>query len=133
MTDTRKTILHADDEAGSRDYVAAILGDRYHVVSVRDFDTALARIKQGGIDLVILDHLMPGDYPLADAAAVCEHLREKYPSLPVVVYTSSLEDAPTTREDLERMIGSPVVCKGDADPSHDPLLAKVEECLRPSR
>jgi CheY-like chemotaxis protein len=130
MSQTKQTILHADDERSWREYVRALLSDRYHVESVNDFDFALARLSKGGIDLLILDHLMPGTQPRDDAAAVRQHLRQKYPALPVVIFTGALVDSPTTREDMERMTGAPVVCKENVESDAGDLLARVEECLK---
>jgi DNA-binding NtrC family response regulator len=125
----KATILHADDEISWREYVKALFSDRYLVESVKDFESTLARIDKGGIDLLILDHLMPGTQPKDDAAAVCSHLRRKYPSLPVIVFTGALANSPTTREDMERMIGAPVVCKEDVESEAGDLSARVEESL----
>lgn len=129
MSEIQKTVLHADDERSACDYVRALLSDRYRVESVGDFDSALARVARGGVDLLILDNLMPGEYPLADAAAVCERLRKTHPKLPVIVYTSSLDGSPTFPQELERMVQAPVVCKEDANPNDDPLRRKVDELL----
>ncbi len=129
MTERRKVILHADDERGWRQYVSALFSPKYEVEFADDFESALARLAQGGVDLLILDHLMPGTQPLDDAAAVCARLRRTQPNLPIIVYTSALTDALTTREELERMIGVPVVCKEDAQSSRDSLRARVVECL----
>lgn len=129
MTQAKRTILHADDERAWREYLRALLSDRYHVESVNDFDSALARLSSGGIDLLILDHLMPGTQPRDDAAAVCAYLRHKYPTLPVIVFTGALLESPTTLEDMEKMIGVPVVCKEDVESEASNLAARVAECL----
>jgi CheY-like chemotaxis protein len=130
MTKMRKTILHADDELSWREYVKALFFQRYNVEFAKDFDATLARLEKGGIDLLILDHLMLGTQPHDDAVAVCAHLRRKYPQLPVVVFTGALAESPTTREEFERMIGGPVVCKEDIGAEGNPLQIQVDKCLK---
>jgi CheY-like chemotaxis protein len=129
MADQRKVILHADDEHGWRQYVTARFAPQYRVEFAADFEGALARLAKGGVDLLILDHLMPGTEPLDDAAAVCAHLRKRHPGLPIIIFTGALVDSPTTREELERMIGTPVVCKEDVESDRDQLQARVAEYL----
>ena len=130
MAEQKRTILHADDEASWRDYVKSLLSDQYQVEFAKDFESTLARLEKGGIDLLILDHLMPGTEPNDDAVAVCAELRQKYPKLPVLVFSGALIDAPMTREEFERAVGAPVVLKEDAGSNRELLRARVEECLR---
>ncbi len=130
MADQRKTILHGEDVLSWREYVKALFRERHNVELANDFDVVLTRLAKGGVDLLILDHLMPGTEPHDDAAAVCAHLRKKYPKLPVIIFTGALADSPTTREELERMIGAPVVCKEDIDSEPNDLVSRAEEHLR---
>ena len=66
-------LLIADDEANIRDVVQyALERDGYQVETAADGQTALARIEAGGIDLVVLDVLMPE----LDGLNLCRKLRE---------------------------------------------------------
>lgn len=129
MAIKNKTILHADDVPRWRDYVSALLSDAYVVESVEDFDAALARLDRGGIDLLVLDHLMPGTEPTDDSAAVCADLRKSHPDLPIVVFTGALADSPTTREEFEKAVGVPVALKENAGTPEDTLRALVDKLL----
>jgi len=87
-----KTILHADDSPRFRDLVSGELAEHFHVVSVGSGDDVLPRLKEGGIDLVILDFLMPGEDDVGTGFEVSERIREKYPALPVVVFSGAWDD-----------------------------------------
>ncbi len=130
MTDRRKTILHGEDVSSWRDYVKGLFSERYNVEFANDFDAVLSRLAGGGVDLLILDHLMPGTGPYDDAAAVRAYLRDKYPKLPVVVFTGALADSPTTGGELEKMIGAPVIRKEDVDSEPNGLVLRVAELLQ---
>jgi CheY-like chemotaxis protein len=106
-----------------------LFSGRYKVESTNNFESTLARLSKGGIDLLILDHLMPGTQPRDDAVAVCVYLRQKYPTLPVIIFTGALADSPTTRQELEKVIGAPVVCKEDVGSGVDDLRARVDRYL----
>jgi len=129
MAETKKVILHADDEIGWREYVRAALGDCYQIESGKDFDATIARLAQGGVDLLLLDNLMPGTSPLDDAASVCAFVKKRYPSLPVLVLTSSTIDSPTEIQEMERMIGAPVLFKLDIESREGSLRQRVEQIL----
>lgn len=129
MADERKTILHADDVPRWRNTVKGILSGSYDVESREDFDGALARLSEGGIDLLVLDALMPGDHPLDEPAGVIAHIRRHAPDLPIIVLTGALADSPTAPSDFEESVGAPVVIKGNIESEADGLLARVRECL----
>ena len=97
--------------------------------TARDFEGAFARIEEGGIDLLLLDALMPGTYPYADAPSACAKLQQEHPELPVIVLTGALVDSGMTREELERMVGATVILKEDVGSNPKLLAAHVKECL----
>jgi two-component system nitrogen regulation response regulator NtrX len=76
------TILIVDDEEGIRRSVADILTDEgYTPVLASGGEEALAHLKGGAADLVLLDVAMPG----RDGIEVLKQLRETWPDLPVVM------------------------------------------------
>ncbi|ACY12909.1 response regulator transcription factor [Haliangium ochraceum] len=82
-------ILVADDESNIRDVVQyALERDGYRVETAADGQSALARIEAGGIDLVILDVLMPE----LDGLNLCRKLRERG-DVPIIFLSSRSEEA----------------------------------------
>ncbi len=82
------TVLIADDEAHIRDVVQyALEREGYRVVTAADGAEALARVRGGGIDLVVLDVLMPE----LDGLAVCRRLREEH-AIPIIFLSSRAEE-----------------------------------------
>ena len=56
----RQTVLVADDNEGMREFLAELLKlDGYQVVCAEDGDQALERIRDGPVDLVLSDVMMP--------------------------------------------------------------------------
>jgi two-component system OmpR family response regulator len=88
MSGTVPTVLIADDEAHIRDVVQyALEREGYRVVTAADGAEALARVRGGGIDLVVLDVLMPE----LDGLAVCRRLREEH-AIPIIFLSSRAEE-----------------------------------------
>src|SRR5262245_41302337 len=82
-------ILVVDDEAHIREVVHYALARDGHTVEVaRDGAEAVRRVEAGGIDLVILDVLMPE----LDGLAVCRRLRARG-RLPIIFLSSRGEEA----------------------------------------
>jgi two-component system OmpR family response regulator len=78
------TILIADDDAHIREVVQFILErDGHQVVAAADGASALQRVGQGGIDLVVLDIVMPE----LDGLTVCRELRVRE-RLPIIFLSS---------------------------------------------
>lgn len=74
MTD-RRCILVVEDEPLVAEVVADALSDAYRTIVVDVAADALEQIRQGGVDLVLLDYLLPGGgsgqvLESADAAGV---------------------------------------------------------------
>lgn len=84
------TILVVDDNEPNRDMLARRLERQGHrVVAVEDGPAALAALAAGGVDLVLLDIVMPG----MDGYQVCNAIRQAPATriLPVVMITASDE------------------------------------------
>jgi two-component system, OmpR family, response regulator len=82
------TILVVDDEAHIRDVVRyALERDGHRVVTAGDGEEALARVREGGVDLVVLDVVMPE----LDGLSVCRRIRAEHP-LPIVFLSSRGEE-----------------------------------------
>ena len=86
----RYTVLIADDDAVSRQLLAGILKDQGHAfVFAADGPETLAKTQAGGIDLLLLDNLMPG----MDGVQVCRQLRldSALAELPILIITSKTD------------------------------------------
>jgi CheY-like chemotaxis protein len=129
MNTARKKVLVADDERRWREYAGNLLGTDYDVETVKDCESAVARVEQGGVDLVVLDHLMPGEEPFGTGFDVCVHLRRQHPDLPIILFTGAWEDVDADRAALERKSGAVVVFKEVRDREHDDLAARVKAML----
>jgi two-component system, OmpR family, response regulator len=82
------TILVVDDEAHIRDVVQyALEREGFRVVTAGDGAAALARVREGDVDLVVLDVVMPE----MDGLSVCRRLRAER-SLPIVFLSSRGEE-----------------------------------------
>jgi adenylate cyclase len=84
------TVLVVDDLPQNIRLLEAVLAPRgYEVVAAQSGAEALERVAAGGVDLVLLDILMPG----MDGYEVCRRLRADDASrfLPVVMITASGE------------------------------------------
>ncbi|ACF14737.1 response regulator receiver protein [Chloroherpeton thalassium ATCC 35110] len=85
QTNNKKTVLVVDDEELIRELLYDVLEGEYEVLLAEDGEQALKKyeINSSQIDAVITDLIMPrmrGDKLL-------EKLREKNPSLPVIIIT----------------------------------------------
>lgn len=81
-------ILYIDDDPGLARLVRRALAARgYGVEHAGSGDAGLARLAQGGIDLVALDHHMPGQTGLEVLPAI-----RALPDAPPVVYVTGSED-----------------------------------------
>jgi two-component system OmpR family response regulator len=88
------TILVVDDEATIRDVVQyALAREGFDVVVAQDGSEALERVRRGGIDLAILDILMPE----LDGLSVCRRLRAD--SAVPIIFLSSRD------QEVDRILG----------------------------
>jgi DNA-binding NtrC family response regulator len=77
-----KSVLVVDDEQSIRDSIKMILEyEKFDVQSANDGSSALVRVGEGGIDLVLLDIKMPG----MDGMRVLQEIKQAHPYLPVVM------------------------------------------------
>jgi CheY-like chemotaxis protein len=98
----RSKILLVDDDPDVRQAISDVLESRdYQVVTARDGEEALEKLKGEKPDLMILDLLMPR----MDGFAVCRELQDpswsEYKKIPVLVLTAVREGASRRRYQLE--------------------------------
>jgi two-component system, OmpR family, response regulator len=90
------TILVVDDEAHIREVIQYALAQEGHAVELAAHgEGAWARLQAGGIDLVVLDVLMPG----LDGLTLCRRLRATPGGGPPIVFLSS------RGEEIDRILG----------------------------
>jgi two-component system, OmpR family, response regulator len=114
-------ILVADDDGHIREVVRFALAQAgYEVVEARDGREACERLDGGGIDLVVLDILMPE----ADGLEVCRRIR-RTSNVPII-FLSSKDD------ELDRVLGLELGADDYLSKPFSPreLLARVRAVLR---
>lgn len=78
-------ILVVDDERSIRKLLRLQLeAEGYTVAEAGNGREALEQVRSGGIDLVMLDYMMPE----MDGLETCQRLRTEYPGLPVIMLTA---------------------------------------------
>lgn len=85
-----KKILVAEDDIFLRQLYQETLGDEgYAVDTAADGEEALAKMQQGGHDLVLLDIIMPK----LDGITVMEHLKTSPPTSPngIIIFLTNLD------------------------------------------
>jgi len=122
-------ILHADDVERWRVFVDDALSENCEVESVNSCDAVLPRLAAGGIDLVVLDMLMPGASPDASGFEVLQDIRQSHPNLPVVMFTGATEGTGVSDEELSEQWQVPIVFKTD-DGAGTKLSKVVSDLLR---
>jgi CheY-like chemotaxis protein len=86
----KKRILWVDDEIdGLRSHILFLEQRGYDVATAPNGEDALEMVEKGAFDMVLLDEQMPGKTGLA----VFRDIRERVPSLPVVMVTKSEEES----------------------------------------
>ncbi len=114
-------ILVVDDHRDIRDLLAKYLAKHGLRVTVADGGAAMRRaMKTSGIDLVVLDIMMPGE----DGLSLCRHLRETT-DLPVILLTAMAEET-------DRVIGLEIGADDYLTKPFNPreLLARIKAVLR---
>jgi DNA-binding NtrC family response regulator len=81
----RRRVLIVDDEVGVRESLRMALKDEYDTTMASSGPEALQALTAGGIDVVLLDIIMPG----TDGMQVLEELRTRHPTLPVIMLTAT--------------------------------------------
>ncbi len=123
MAKKRTVVVVEDEDAIRRGIVDALRLSGYDPVEAADGVTGLQEARRAGVDLVLLDLLLPK----MDGFAVLEELRVAHPSLPVIILT-----ARGSEDDRVRGL------RGGADDyvvkpfSARELLARVDAVLRRS-
>ena len=95
-------ILVVDDDPDITEAIRAVLEAHSHqVITARDGEEGLAKLKEERPDLMILDLLMPK----MDGFAVLKELQDprcsKYSNIPILILTSVREDASRRRYEIE--------------------------------
>jgi DNA-binding NtrC family response regulator len=85
MDGTKKRVLIVDDEMGVRESLRMVLKDTYEPVPVESAEKAMDALTAGGIDVVLLDIVMPG----VDGLQLLEDIRGRYPTLPCIMLTAT--------------------------------------------
>jgi CheY-like chemotaxis protein len=89
-TTDKKRILWVDDEIdGLRSHILFLEQRGYDVATAPNGEDALELVESGAFDMVLLDEQMPGKTGMA----VFKDIRERAPSLPVVMVTKSEEES----------------------------------------
>lgn len=89
-------LLIVDDSFTARTILTRTIGGEHEVRSASGGEAALAALEAGGIDLVLLDLLMPG----MDGLTALTEIRRRWPALPVVVVSADIQES-TRRQVLE--------------------------------
>lgn len=88
-------ILVIDDEKDIRFVLRQVLElEGFEVVVAADGKEGLAKLDEGGADLVITDIIMPG----IDGVATLGRIKKKHPKLPVIVISGGGNVSPMTYE-----------------------------------
>src|SRR5687767_913667 len=88
MSQARPHILVVDDERSIREPLAAYLErNGFRVTQAADTGQGRTRLSAYGIDLIILDIMMPGE----DGLSLCRHVRATSET-PIILLTAKTED-----------------------------------------
>lgn len=120
-------IVVADDDRSSREAIAACLrGGGYTVDAVDCGQDAIERVGQGGVDLVVLDVVMPKMSGLEACRLIKGMVQENF--LPVILVTGKTDTS--SRVEGFRVGADDYICKPVEDLE---LLARVSAMLRIKR
>jgi CheY-like chemotaxis protein len=82
-----RRILIVDDDESVRALLRMTMPtDEYAVEEAASGDEAIAQLKDGAPDLVLLDWKMPGQH----GSLVLDELKRRFPTLPVIVLTAEI-------------------------------------------
>jgi DNA-binding response OmpR family regulator len=95
-------ILVVDDDPDIQEAISAVLEAHAHqVITARDGEEGLSKLKEERPDLMILDLLMPRMDGFAVLKELQDPRRSKYSNIPVLILTSVREDVSRRRYELE--------------------------------
>ena len=95
-------ILVVDDDPDIVEAISAVLEAHSHqVITARDGEEGLDKLKEERPDLMILDLLMPRMDGFAVLKELQDPRRSKYSNIPVLILTSVREDVSRRRYELE--------------------------------
>ena len=121
MSDSRPHLLIVDDERSIREPLSAYLTkEGYRVTQAADADAARTALTAYGIDLVVLDIMMPGE----DGFSLCRHIRATG-ELPVILLTARTDDT-------DRIVGLEMGADDYVVKPFNPreLVARIKAILR---
>jgi CheY-like chemotaxis protein len=99
-----KRKLLVEDDPGARASIKLLLAiDRHEVVEATGGAEALELLQSQPFDLVILDYFMPG----MRGSQVALHIRERAPSLPMLMITAYLEKLGDSDKPVDAVLGKP--------------------------
>ena len=84
MTDLPSRVLHVEDDQDFQGYVAALLTGIAGVTAVSSLQEGRAAISGSKYDVVIVDFTLPD----GSGSELVSELAEKYPSIPVIVFSA---------------------------------------------
>jgi two-component system, OmpR family, phosphate regulon response regulator OmpR len=116
-----RTLLVIDDDERLRSLLAEYLGGRgYKVLTAEGGAAGLDRLRTGGVDLVVLDVMMPE----MDGFEVCRRLRA-FSKVPVIMLTAR-------GDELDRIVGLEIGADDYMPKPFNPreLLARIQAVLR---
>ncbi|NWF52234.1 MAG: response regulator [Nitrospirae bacterium] len=124
-------ILVVDDDPDVLDAIGiALEANGYKVVTARDGEEGLEKLKDEKPDLMILDLLMPK----MDGFEVCKELKDprraKYANIPIIILSSVREEASRRRYELETGLQLDVDDYVEKPIEHGVLLERVKKILR---
>ena len=116
-----RTSLVVDDDERLRDLLAEYLGGRgFNVEAVSDGESAITRAKSGGLDLVVLDIMLPGK----DGLEVCREVRG-FSQVPIIMLTAR-------GDETDRIVGLELGADDYLPKPFNPrdLVARINAILR---
>ena len=124
-------ILVVDDDPDILEAICAVLEAHSHqVVTARDGEEGLDKLKEERPDLMILDLLMPKMDGFAVLKELQDPRRSKYSNIPILILTSVREDASRRRYELETGLGLNVDDYVEKPIDPYTLVERVEKLLQ---
>jgi two-component system alkaline phosphatase synthesis response regulator PhoP len=121
VTPARKVLIVEDEAAILMALEDDLVLEGYEVETAGDGPTGLSKAREGGVDLVILDVMLPG----LDGFEVCRRLRAEGDRVPILMLTAKSQE-------LDRVLGLELGADDYVTKPFSPreLLARVRALLR---